>query len=222
MDSWISFTHFGGSTVMLSAAVVITAWLIAGRAWRMAFWWCGLLGVGLLLVLATKIAFVGWGVGIRSIDFTGISGHSMRATAVMPVLLYLILQKRPRLVCVAGVLLGLMFGVLIGISRLILNAHSMSEAVAGCILGGMISLGFILISRNSPKPVLNRWFIALSLMIVLGAGYAESVPTQRLIRDVALYLAGHERPYIRATWKMAPALPSTPVDENSSKQFMSF
>ena len=130
MDSWINFTHFGGSTVMLPAALVITAWLIVGRAWRMAFWWCGLFCAGLLLVLATKIAFVGWGVGIRAIDFTGVSGHAMRATAVMPVMLYLILQKTPRPVCAAGVLLGFVFGVLIGRSRLIVNAHSMSEAVA--------------------------------------------------------------------------------------------
>jgi len=208
---------------MLTAAVVVTAWLIAGRAWRMVFWWCGLFGLGLLFVLATKIAFVGWGVGIRSIDFTGISGHSMRATAVMPVMLYLILQKTPRLVCTAGVLLGLLFGVLIGISRLILNAHSISEAVAGCVLGAIISLGFILITRHSPKPVLNRWLIALSLLIVFGATrYTEPVPTQRLIRGVALYLAGHERPYIRATWKMAPTLPNSPVDEHSSKELMSF
>ena len=216
MDSWINFTHFGGSTVMLPAALVITAWLIVGRAWRMGLWWCGLFCAGLLLVLATKIAFVGWGVGIRAIDFTGVSGHAMRATAVMPVMLYLILQKAPRRMCAAGVLLGFVFGVLIGISRLIVNAHSMSEAVAGCILGGMISLAFILISTNSPKPVLHRWFIALSLVCVLGARYGESVPTQRWIRDVALYLAGHERPYIRATWRMAPTLPNSPVDERSS------
>ena len=86
MIPWIKFTSYGDTMVMIPAAFIILVWLTVGRAWRMAIWWCLLLIAGLVLVAATKIAFVGWGVGIRSIDFTGISGHAMRATAVLPVI----------------------------------------------------------------------------------------------------------------------------------------
>ncbi|PUA17166.1 membrane-associated phospholipid phosphatase [Glaciimonas sp. PCH181] len=212
MNAWSTFTHFGNSTVMLSVAVIITIWLMTGSAWRMAFWWCVLFGAGLLIVLATKIAFVGWGIGIRDLDFTGISGHAMRATAVMPVMLYLMLQNTRRPLLVAGVLLGLLFGVLIGISRLVVNVHSISEVVAGCLLGGIISIVFLLIAAPLPKPAIRWWYIGLSLIVMLGASRAEPVPSQRWVRDVSLYLAGHDRPYIRATWKMAPVLRKAPID----------
>lgn len=143
MVSWISITRLGGVNVMMPAAVAIGAWLVYGRAWRMALWWCLIFSTGLLLVVASKIAFIGWGIGIRSLDFTGFSGHSMCATAVIPVLFYLIFQKAPPLARASGVTLGILFGVMVAVSRLILHAHSMSEAVSGCVLGGIVSLTFI-------------------------------------------------------------------------------
>ena len=111
----------------------------------MALWWCQLFTAGMSLVVATKIAFIGWGIGIRSLDFTGFGGHSMRATVVIPVRFYLILQKAPPIARTSGVSLGTVFGVIIGISRLVVYAHSVSEAVAGCILGG----------HGEPQPYLD-------------------------------------------------------------------
>jgi hypothetical protein len=32
------------------------------------------------MAACTKIAYLGWGIGMRSFDFTGISGHAMTAT----------------------------------------------------------------------------------------------------------------------------------------------
>ena len=133
----------------------------------MALWWCRLFTAGMSLVVATKIAFIGWGIGIRSLDFTGFGGHSMRATVVIPVRFYLILQKAPPIARTSGVSLGIVFGVIIGISRLVVHAHSVSEAVAGCILGGMVSLSFIWILGPSQNFVLYRSLIALSLIALL-------------------------------------------------------
>ncbi|MFC6518687.1 hypothetical protein ACFQAT_01865 [Undibacterium arcticum] len=82
----MKITSVGGITVMAPAAIAITVWLVVERSWRVALWWCLLFAAGMGLVVATKIAFIGWGIGIRSLDFTGFSGHSMRATAVIPVL----------------------------------------------------------------------------------------------------------------------------------------
>ncbi|NMM26680.1 MAG: phosphatase PAP2 family protein [Glaciimonas sp.] len=205
MISWMKITSLGGITVMAPAAIVITAWLVAERAWRMALWWCLLFAAGMGLVVATKIAFIGWGIGVRSLDFTGFSGHSMRATAVIPVLFYLILSKTSPMIRASGVILGLVFGVIIGISRLVLHAHSVSEAVSGCILGGVVSLGFIWILGSAQKFVLYRSFIALSMIALLTVPYAEPAPTQRWIIGLALYLSGHDRPFVRHGWKLAPS-----------------
>ncbi len=205
MISWSSITSLGGFSVMAPAAVAITAWLLLGRAWRLTAWWVFLFIGGMTLVVATKIAFIGWGLGIRSLDFTGFSGHVMRATAVAPVLIYLILQKTPGFVRAMGVILGLVFGAIIAVSRLEVHAHSVSESISGWVLGAMVSVGFIWILSKAPKVKLHPWFIILSLLALLVTPYLEPTPTQRWIINAALNLSGHETPYIRVTWKQAPA-----------------
>ncbi|WP_395398918.1 hypothetical protein ACHMW6_18955 [Pseudoduganella sp. UC29_106] len=40
--------------------VAIAAWLLAGRSWRLSLSWCLLFGLGMLLVVATKVAWIGW------------------------------------------------------------------------------------------------------------------------------------------------------------------
>jgi hypothetical protein len=91
----------------MPAALIITIWLLTGRLWHLAALWCLLFGIAMLAVVATKIAFLGWGIGSEALDFTGISGHAARATAIFPVLFYLGLQNPPRIafsriVCLAG------------------------------------------------------------------------------------------------------------------------
>ena len=164
MIPWMKITSLGDTVVMMPAAAAIVVWLVVGRAWRMAMWWSGLFTLGLVLVAATKIAFIGWGIGIRSLDFTGISGHAMRATAVIPVIFYLMLQKSPSAMRAMGIGFGILLGILISFSRIEVHAHSISEAMTGCMLGALIGLGFMWISAPLRKPWLSQWLIALSLL----------------------------------------------------------
>ena len=130
-----------------------------------------------------------------------------------PVLLYLLLQPAPRFLRNMGVLLGLLFGVVIAVSRLEVHAHSVSESLSGWVLGALVSLGFIWIMSQTRKVELHPWFIALSLLALLATPYAEPTPTQRWITNAALNLSGHDRPYIRVTWRLAPAGWHPSVDE---------
>ncbi|MHB0992551.1 MAG: phosphatase PAP2 family protein [Burkholderiales bacterium] len=179
--------------------MAITAWLALNRAWRLVMWWILLFIGGMGVVVATKIAFVGWGLGIRSLNFTGFSGHAMRATAVAPVFFYMLLEKSPRIYKIAGVIAGLAFGILISYSRLVVHAHSVSEAVTGFLLGGAVALVFIgIIDRYRLE--LNSWIIVLSVAVLLASPAIPPAPTQRWITKTALYLSGHSSPYTRANW----------------------
>ena len=202
MILWMKITSFGGITVMAPAAAVIAAWLIIQGAWRMALWWCLLFIAGMGLVIATKLAFIGWGIGIRSLDLTGFSGHAMRATTVFPVMLYLMLQKSAPIVRAGGILLGIALGAAIGISRLALQVHSVSEVVAGCALGAIVSFGFIWLAGALQKAALNRWLLVFSLVPLLAASEVEPAPTQHWLTEAALYLSGHDKPFTRADWKL--------------------
>ncbi|MGS0742620.1 phosphatase PAP2 family protein [Glaciimonas sp. GG7] len=202
MFSWAAISNLADTNVLLPAAAVCAAWLLFGRAWRMSLLWSFLFATGLVLVAMTKIAFVGWGIGIRSLDFTGFSGHAMRATAVMPVLFYLLLQKAPPLARLSGVVLGLALGVIIGISRLVVHAHSVSEAVTGCLVGAVVALSFFWFSRSMPKPTLHRWLLVLTLIPVMLTVQAKPAPTERWLSGVALYVSGHDKPFVRADWDL--------------------
>jgi membrane-associated phospholipid phosphatase len=200
MLNWISLTRLADTVVMLPAAGLCLIWLLMGGATRLALWWCVLLSGGLALVAATKIAFLGWNVGIPAWDFTGISGHAMRATAIMPVLLYLVSIDASRRLRQGAVMSGMAFGVLIGVSRLMVNAHSPSEAIAGCLLGATVSTAFLAITLTPTRPGLEMKpapALPLLLLLLLPIVTAKPAPTERWLRSVAMTLSGHEKLYSR-------------------------
>jgi membrane-associated phospholipid phosphatase len=199
---WALMTDFGDSAVLAPAALVIAVWLVAERAWRGALLWCLLFGFGVMLVVASKIAFMGWGIGSQAINFTGVSGHALMATSVYGTGLWLVLQRQRRAFRVTGVVVGLVAGALIGLSRLVLDAHSPAEVLAGFLLGAVVSLGFVRLSRccsalpNRPPLAL----VAVSAMLTVGT-YGDHAPTQPFLTKVALRLSGHPQPYTRETWR---------------------
>ncbi|AUT63443.1 phosphatase PAP2 family protein [Paraburkholderia terrae] len=217
---WLLVTNFGGAGLTLPLAFAIALWLTVGYSWRLAAVWLFLLGVAVALVTATKIAFLGWGVGVQVWDFTGLSGHAMFATAVFPVAALLVLLPAPPAVRAVGVALALFGGALVGFSRIVVEAHSPSEAITGCIVGGLTALVFVRIAWNATPP--GRLPVApvvLSLTIITLALHAVHLPTQRWVTHIALKISGHDRPFVRARWKAlrdayapaAPAAPATPI-----------
>lgn len=201
MIAWLEITRFGDIVVTAPAAAAIIAWLMMGRAWRLAAWWWVLFIGGMALVVATKIAFIGWGFGIRALDFTGISGHAMRATAVYPVLFYLALLRAAPPARSAGAALGLGVAIVIGISRVAVNAHSVSEVVAGCVLGGLLGLVFLRSAASFKAFPVSRWALAAGLLAVVAASYLKPVHTEGWIEDMALALSGHDQPFTRGDWQ---------------------
>ncbi|WP_118181540.1 phosphatase PAP2 family protein [Paraburkholderia phosphatilytica] len=201
LHQWYSITSFGGPGLTLPLALAIAFWLGFGHTWRMAFGWLLMLCIAVSLVTVTKIAFLGWGVGVRSLDFTGVSGHAALSTTVYPVALFLVLLPARRSVRILGVLLGLGIGVAVGLSRVVLAAHSPSEAVAGCVVGGLTALLFVCWHWHAQPGDMPAWPVAASLAMLAFTLHGVQVPTQRWVTHIALKMSGHERPYIRARWK---------------------
>ena len=198
---WYSITSLGGAGMTLPLAFAIALWLAVGYTWRMAAGWLLLLGAAIGLVTVTKLAFLGWGVGVRELDFTGVSGHAMLSTAVYPVALFLILLRTHPSVRVLGVLLGLAAGMAVGLSRVVLSAHSPSEAITGCLVGALAALLFVRMAWKAQPEHLSAFPVAVSLMVLAVLMHGVHVPTQRWVTHIALKVSGHERPFIRAKWK---------------------
>ncbi|SAL55284.1 PA-phosphatase-like phosphoesterase [Caballeronia cordobensis] len=201
LSVWISITALGSVGVMGPAALIVAAWLAVGYRWKYAGAWLALLGAASGLVALSKIAFIGWGIGMRHLDFTGISGHALMSTAVLPVAIFVALLPARGALRAAGVAAGLLLGVWVGVSRVVLNAHSVSEVVAGCMLGAIVALAFVRIAWRAEAGKLSPAPVAASLAVVVVALHGVPVPTQHWITEIALGLSGHERPYVRASWK---------------------
>lgn len=208
MNWWNGISFAADMSLMGPAGVAIALWLLVSRQWRLVLSWSLWYGGGLLLVVLSKLAFIGWGLGSSALDFTGFSGHAMRAGAVFPVLLYVLLQRAPRPWRLAGVLLGVAFAVLVAISRVIVQAHSVSEAVSGCVLGLVTAAGFIWTARGSVDYTISRALVLASLGgMVLLSFKAEPMPTELWLQKLALAMSGHEQVFSRADWKLPHQTP---------------
>lgn len=200
MSRWQLISFFGESAFLLPCAIFLYAWLRWRGAGGMARHWLLAFTVTACVVLASKIAFLGWGIGSAAFDFTGFSGHAMMAASILPVLLCLAIPaNRPGaslLAACAGVLLALT----VGVSRLALHAHSVSEVASGLALGFCVSLPFLM-RREVPRGPLTMLAasVALAMMPALPVGGVTGV-THSLVEQVAMFLSGRDRPYQRGEW----------------------
>lgn len=197
---WYSVTWFGDSGFLLPAALWIAVWLgIRSSTRPSAALWVILFGFGASLIAATKIAFLGWGIGSPVLNFTGFSGHTALSACVWPVACWLAASRWDHRARVAAGSFGLLFAVLIGLSRLAIYAHSKSEVAAGFVLGVTISGIFLWQQHRLPHPRVSWALVLLSLATpILFLRPGNPAPTQGALEVIAMRLAAIEQPYTRA------------------------
>ena len=197
---WHLLTRLGEMQILLPAALLaLLAMLRRPDSRPLAGWWLVFLLGSALLTTASKLAFMGWGIGSAALDFTGISGHAMFATAVYPLLLGTLASHASptgqRRVIGAGFVLAL----LVGISRLEVGAHSISEVIAGLLLGGAASAGAIALAPL-PRAVIGP-VLPVLIAVWVGVMPLQAPPSQShsMVTKLALLLSGQQKPYTRAS-----------------------
>ena len=200
MISWQALTDLGDAAFILTVATGIAAWLIATNAARTAAYWIVSFCAAMTVVVGTKIAFWGWGIGIRSLDFTGISGHCMLAAAVFPVLAHLLLFRASPRARFWGVTLGFFLALAIGISRVILHAHSVFEVVTGLALGSLVALAFMRQPLRRTRLAAPTLAVAVFVAALGIIAYGHHAHAEHWIVAAALKASGRARPYTRIGW----------------------
>jgi membrane-associated phospholipid phosphatase len=198
MQALTAITNFGDSSIMLPCAFIIAVWLLVGASRRAASLWLLMFGCACLLVAISKMAFFGWGIGIRRFDFTGFSGHSMLACSVIPVLFWLLAAKAQPILRWLAAGAGALFALLIAVTRIKLGFHSVSEVVTGVPIGLAASGAFLWLMRDQTIKVKSNLAVLASLLAPLLVLYGLNAPTQHLMEDVATKLAKGANPYTRA------------------------
>lgn len=199
LSFWYALTWLGDSGLLLPAACSIAAWLLLSRrTWSTALLWVLLFGAASLLILLSKLAFLGWCVGSARFNFTGISGHTAISASVWPVALWLMAARHSHRLRVAAAIAGWVLAAVIGASRLPLFAHSISEVLSGYLLGFVTSASFLALQRGRPHSRIPGLLVLLGLLVpTLMLKPGTPAPTQSALERIAMRLAGVERPCTR-------------------------
>lgn len=196
---WNILTYFGDSMLILPTGITLALFML----WKAdspttSLIWLITLGISGLAVSISKLLFLAWGIGSSTFNFTGFSGHTTMSATLWPVIFWLISQRfqpdRRRLMIAVGYFIAIM----VGISRLALHAHSVSEVLSGLILGSLSSGIFLYTQRSRDMryftftPLVILLILPLSLMSI-----GKKAPTQQLIEHLATQITG-KQPWTRA------------------------
>jgi len=196
-------TNFGDPFLTIPLAAVVLCWLACASRPRAACSWALGFGCGASLVALSKFAYAAWDIGSTTLHFTGISGHTMLSTAVYPPVAAICASRAGPVAARYAIYAGFIFAVSIGLSRVAIGAHSWSEVVSGCVLGGAIAVMTLRVAASTPRLAAHALpqnhsntyrtnaakrgtaaFVTAALTIVL-LGHGHIAPVSSWITDVA-------------------------------------
>ncbi|RWR01176.1 hypothetical protein ED28_14745 [[Pantoea] beijingensis] len=198
--SWRTLTYFGDSMLLIPTACIIAlfmAWKSEDR--RTVWYWILAFCMAGSIVSISKIAFMGFGIGNVRFNFTGFSGHSAMSATFWPVIFWLFTSRFTPFWRVAAIGIGYLLPLLVGVSRLELNAHSTSEVLTGLLIGFTLSTLFLLSQRYAKiRHFTLPQLSAILLLPLLIMGHGRIATTQSFLEHLSMRIAGLDKPWTRA------------------------
>jgi len=141
------------------------------------------------VVAASKLAFMVWGASLPGLDFTGLSGHAAMSALVWPALLGLLAGRGGKVWCLCGATLGALLAAAVAWSRVVLHAHSVSEALLGYALGAAFALWLLWRHGRGWRLAWSPLLALLPLLLVLPFVYGRHFPSQDILVTIARHMA---------------------------------
>ena len=142
-----------------------------------------------------QTGFMGWGIGIRELDFTGFSGHSALSASIWPVMMWLLTGRFSTAVRKTAVLSGYALALLIGYSPAI-HVHSVSEVISGLALGPPAAHFMAAAQYCTASPVIPKNRCRLTASSVVDQQRHDS-PDRGLLEFIAVSIAPIDKPFTR-------------------------
>ena len=203
--NWSLITHLGDAALVLPLIVAAALGLaLQGTPQRRAaLTWCAIAATSLLLVAASKIAFYGWGTGVRAWDLTCFSGHTVSAWLTWPALLMLSAPRHYRALRIGMLCAGIAIAAVVGWSRVPLGAHPVSEVIAGTALG---AAGAWLSVRALRDQALGGRGLGVVMAVLLALALVSQTSvarpnSERWFQAVGVALSGADAPVDRRAWR---------------------
>ena len=194
---WQVLTHMGSASLLLPITVlmVLGFWVSGQR--RLVWAWIPALGVAAFLTLVSKLLYMGWGIGIARLNFTGVSGHALLASSVLPLLAGALCGTWLPRRAWRGAALGLCMAIGVAVSRVVVGAHSVSEVTIAWFMGLAVTLWAM---PHLAAGMLPHGLVRLApwvLLLALHTGSATYLPSHSWEVRLALWLSGHSQPFER-------------------------
>ena len=182
MESKVLWTlsNLGDAALLLPLALVCALWLRSVDM-RLALRWAMLLAFGMGLVGLSKILYAGCGLEFAAIELRMISGHTMLAASIYTVAGSLLLGGFGGGWYRLGAGAGLALAAAIGASRIMQDAHTPAEVVAGWMLGAAIAALFLARVFDRPRKMPGALAAGLGFLAVSSIAYGHHAPFQRMI-----------------------------------------
>ena len=195
---WQMLTRLGEALILLPICLV-NLWALARLPSTRTLAWHWGLGLWLAVWVAvfSKVAFIGWGIGLSSLNFTGVSGHSMVAAAIYPLSFGIFLSSFGASKQKWAITTGFCLAIMIGVSRIAVGAHTVFEVLIGLLLGMLVSL--IVLHTGTFAQVVVRAPVALAALVwlLISPLHTPQFQTHQWITSLSLTLSGNQIPYTR-------------------------
>jgi len=180
-----TLTDFGDLAVLLPVMAVMTLWLVAVRQPLALAWWFVALALCMGSTAVLKVYFF---VCPPLADLRSPSGHSSLSILVYGALTLAVAAAFTGWRRFAVMAAGAAFIVGIGVSRVVIQAHSIVEVVAGSIIGiAVLTLFASQFWRHRPvEPRLRPLVVASALLMVLLNG--QDLRAEDMLHAIGVYL----------------------------------
>ena len=185
MEMIKTLTNFGDLAVLLPLTAIVTVWLVTVRQPRVLAWWLAAVALCIGSTALLKIYFF---VCPPAAALHSPSGHTSFSTLVYGAVTLAIVTAVTGWKRVAVLVSGVAFIVAIGVSRVIVEAHSVAEVVVGSMIG-VTALGLFASQfwpRRPAEPRLRALLIAsVTMMVVLNG---QDLRAEDMLHAIGIYL----------------------------------
>jgi membrane-associated phospholipid phosphatase len=175
-------TNFADQAVILPLVLAVTV-ALAAQGWRRgAVVWLAVVGATFGVVLLLKLICLACAPVDGLTELRSPSGHVAAATVVAGGLAALVTRRR-----VSILPAGVLAAVVIGVSRLVLDMHSLPEVAVGAGVG--LAGATALVRMAGPPPTLKPGKLLALVVIVAAMFHGLHLPAEAAIRHAAFRAA---------------------------------
>jgi membrane-associated phospholipid phosphatase len=177
-------SNFGDLAVALPVAAMVTLWLCCRMRWRAALWWIGGVGACVVSMFFIKLGFYTGDLALAG-TLRNPSGHAAISMMVYGATACIIASQWKELggaaLAAGGIaILG------IGVSLFYLRSHTVSEILAGLLVGGLWAALFLRYGYRRDEPQPGR---PLSLVLLVAGTAIVAHGTHMPLGRAAAFLA---------------------------------